>query len=252
MKNKNKDAKKSTGKKKAILWGLGLLATGVLTFFGIQYWKKNQEDVPVQDKSPADSSKVNPPAKKTSGVKKSAKASTKPAGSKSQTNAEKGASAKPETKPLNAVAVGKAIHASTIIRDFNKTLALVKQIKTAIEYSSVSNEFRKYFLNGVRQTLVNGLLSTFKRPEQQQAFQKVFITMGLKYDGKKWTLSGIDSYIITIADTKVWKDPQNSVSVSSNMVLGKEIDQRGTHTVFENDGEYFLVESKSVEYYKAK
>ncbi|MGZ4036870.1 MAG: hypothetical protein ACXVPQ_03525, partial [Bacteroidia bacterium] len=69
-------------------------------------------------------------------------------------------------------------------------------------------------------------------------------------DGKKWSLSGIEKpTLITIQGTKVWKDPQHSVAVPLNMVLGKEVAKRGHFTLFENDRQYFLVESKHVKPY---
>lgn len=244
---KTKD-KAPSKKKKAILWGLGLLASGLVTFFGIQYWKKNQDETPTTE-NPSDSpAKSSTP--KTAQPKKTTKASTKKVAPKASST-KPNPTPKAESKPINAPTLAKSIYNAVINRDYNKVLEQVTQIKSVIDYSSVSNEFRKFYLNGVRQTLVNGLLSSFSKPDQKQAFQKAFINMGLKFDGKKWSLSGIERLIITTSPTKVWKDPQHAVAVPINMVLGSEVDQRGEHTVFENEGQYFLVESKSVKYYQA-
>lgn len=121
------------------------------------------------------------------------------------------------------------------------------------EYSNVSTAFAKYLTNGVRQTLVNGTLSTFKEQSQQQQIRSEFLRMGLTYDGKKWSLSGIKNtpQIITTMATTVWKDSKTSVPVPVNMVLGVEITKRGDFTLFENDRQYFLVESKCVKLYNA-
>jgi hypothetical protein len=106
-------------------------------------------------------------------------------------------------------------------------------------------------VNGVRQTLVNGVLSSFKDEKQKVAIRAAFAAMGLKYDGKKWSLSGLeDKTLVTNKATTVWKDPKTSVPVPQNMVLGKEVAERGTFKMFQNDNQLFLVESQHVNYYK--
>ena len=104
-------------------------------------------------------------------------------------------------------------------------------------------------LNGVRQTIVNGVLSTFKDEKEKATIRLAFTSMGLKYDGKKWGLQGIENLIITNRKTKVWKDPKTSVNVPANMVLGEEITQRGNFKVFKSGSQLFLVESEHVNKY---
>jgi len=58
-------------------------------------------------------------------------------------------------------------------------------------YSLVSEKLKDYRIGGVRQTLVNALLNTFKDNTQKLKLTDAFKKIGLKYNGSKWSLSGI-------------------------------------------------------------
>ncbi len=141
--------------------------------------------------------------------------------------------------------IGKLLYAAAIHKDFNKTLALLKTLKSVSDYTAASNAFKVYRIGGVRQTLVNGILNSFPDEKQKQAIKLAFSAMGLKYDGNRWSLSGLGSarILVTTRPTKVWKNPRTAVHVPANMVLGKEIKRRGNFSVFQNDNQFFIVQS---------
>lgn len=268
MKTTNKktssQAPKKSNKKKWFFLGLGLVATGVLSYFGVQYYKKNKQENSVNNDAPEINTgkpKTAPKSKPKSPPKTAPKAAQKktaqkPSGSPKNPTPPPAGQTKANTsqiKGLVASVLAKAIHLAVVEKDFKKSIALLQKIKTTKEYSAVSKVFSTFFLAGVRQTLVNGLLTTFKLETQKQALRKAFSAMGLKYNGKKWSLSGIDDkpLLITTGATQVWADSKTSVPVPANMVLGKEVAKRGNHTMFENDKQFFLVESKHVNYYKS-
>jgi hypothetical protein len=133
--------------------------------------------------------------------------------------------------------------------DFKTALALLKTIKSKDDYQAVGNEFKNYRINGVRQTLVNGMLNSFTKDEQKQAIRFEFIRMGLQYDGNKWSLSGLGGLpVITTEETTVWLNANNGVKVPNRMVLGNEVSRKLDYTLFENNGKYFLVQSKYIKY----
>lgn len=144
--------------------------------------------------------------------------------------------------------LAKKLYDAATTNDFNKAVTLLKTIKDKDGYTKVSDDFKtNYRINGVRQTLVNGMLNSFTQETQKQQIRIQFLRMGLQYDGSKWSLSGLDGLpVITTMQTVVWKDAQNGIRVPSNMVLGTEISRRAGFTLFENKQRYFLVESKSV------
>lgn len=133
--------------------------------------------------------------------------------------------------------------------DFKTALALLKTIKSKDEYQQVGKEFKNYRINGVRQTLVNGMLNSFTKDEQKQSIRFEFIRMGLQYDGNKWSLSGLGGLpVITTEETTVWLNANNGVKVPNKMVLGNEVSRKLDYTLFENNGKYFLVQSKYIKY----
>ena len=133
--------------------------------------------------------------------------------------------------------------------DFKTALALLKTINSKDDYQAVGNEFKNFRINGVRQTLVNGMLNSFTKDEQKQAIRFEFIRMGLQYDGNKWSLSGLGGLpVITTEETTVWLNANNGVKVPNRMVLGNEVSRKLDYTLFENNGKYFLVQSKYIKY----
>lgn len=151
---------------------------------------------------------------------------------------------------LNATTIAKELYSAAVKKDFVATLKLLQKLKSKEDYASVSEDFKSnYRIGAVRQTLVNGMLNSFSDEKQKQAIRLQFTRMGLSYDGAKWSLSGIESTsIITKQATLVWVNPTSAIKVPANMVLGKEITQRNNHTLFENNGQYFLVETKTIKY----
>lgn len=133
--------------------------------------------------------------------------------------------------------------------NFSTVLSLLKQMSTKDDYKQVSAIFSQYRLRGVRQTLVNGLLGSFSDESQKQQIRYEFIRMGLRYDGSKWSLDGIEGRtIITTEPASIWISATEKRSVPKMMVLGTEISKRLDYTLFENKGRYFLVSTKCIKY----
>lgn len=150
---------------------------------------------------------------------------------------------------VNPSSIGKDLYNAAASKDFNKTIAALKNLKSVDDYSSANEQFKQSRLNGVHQTIVNGLLNTFTTDSQKQKIKFEFLRMGLQFDGSKWSLSGIDGLpIVTTLPTTVWVNATESVKVPARMVLGNEVSKRLDYTLFENKGKYFLVQTKNVKY----
>lgn len=234
---------KKSSKKKWFFLGLGLVSTGILSFFGYQYWKKHKKTSAAQDQKAPDF--------KAPQSKPATKPKTKP---KAKPTAAAAANKPPASAPkptIKATALATGFYAAIVSKTFNNVQKFLKQLKSPADYKAVNEAFSRYKVRGVTQTLVNALLSTFTLPAQKDAIRKALTAAGLKYDGKKWSLSGLENppLLITTQPTEVWKDPKTSVPVPLNMVLGKEIAKRGSFTVFESDKQLFLVKSTHVKTY---
>lgn len=87
---------------------------------------------------------------------------------------------------FNPSIVAKAIHYSIMAKDYTTSITLVKGIKNTTDYSLVSEQLKNYRINGVRQTLVNAILTTYTKQSQKLNIQEVFKKIGLKYANGKW------------------------------------------------------------------
>lgn len=150
---------------------------------------------------------------------------------------------------VNTATLGKDLYNAAIAKDYAKALSLLKRLKSVEDYTAANNVFKGKRINGVRQTIVNGLLNVFSSDTQKQAIKFEFLRMGLQFDGSKWSLSGFDGLpIVTLTPTAVWLNATERVKVPAKMVLGNEVSKRLDYTLFENGGKYFLVQTKTVKY----
>ncbi|MFT3843681.1 MAG: hypothetical protein QM725_01410 [Lacibacter sp.] len=149
----------------------------------------------------------------------------------------------------DAATIGKELYKAAITKNLNQTISLLKKLTSSDDYNKANEQFKLGRINGVRQTIVNGLLNSFTKAADKEKIKFEFLRIGLQYDGNKWSLSGIDGRpIVTSTASTVWLNAKESVAVPANTVLGNEVSRRLDYTLFENKGNYFLVESKSVRY----
>lgn len=154
-----------------------------------------------------------------------------------------------EGTKVNPASLGKDLFNAAIAKNYSKVISLLKQMQTSEEYSAANTVFKTGRINGVRQTIVNGLLNVFTSTSQKEAIKFEFLRMGLQFDGNKWSLSGFDGRsLVTLEPATVWVSATEGVKVPARMVLGNEVSRRLDYTLFENNGKYFLVNTKSVNY----
>jgi len=154
-----------------------------------------------------------------------------------------------EGTKVNTASIGKELYKAATAKNYAKTLSLLKQMQSTEDYSAANTEFKTNRINGVRQTIVNGLLNVFTTAPQKEAIKFEFLRMGLQFDGSKWSLSGFDGRsLVTMEAATVWVSATEGVKVPARMVLGTEVTRRLDYTLFENNGKYFLVNTKSVNY----
>lgn len=152
---------------------------------------------------------------------------------------------------INAKEVAIAIYKAIIANNFEQVLFTLKGLKSTQDYASVSEQFKQYRLNGVRQTLVNGLLSSFWDESQKEKLRAEFSRMGLKFDGDKWSLSGLGlpkEMLMTTVPTIVWKNAKEGIKVPARMVLGKAVGWNGQYLLFENNKKTFLVKRSTIRF----
>lgn len=149
----------------------------------------------------------------------------------------------------DASSLAEKFQQAAFSRNFSAVMQLLGNLKSKQDYQQVSTAFAKTRLRGVRQTLVNGLLSSFTNGEQKQKIGMEFVRMGLQYDGNKYSLSGFGGRtIITTTPATVWISASQSIQVPSSMILGNEVSNNLGFTLFENNRKYFVVKTDAVKY----
>lgn len=147
-------------------------------------------------------------------------------------------------------ALAKSLVSAAITRNFNKVIEALKQLRSTDDYAKVSGQFKLYRVNGVHQTLVNGLLRSFVPEEQKQQIRMEFLRMGLQYDGNKWALSGIEKkLIITTMPTWVFANRHEKIKVPAEVVLGTALQHKNGFILFENNQQHFAVDASQVRFF---
>lgn len=283
--------KAKSNKKKYLLIGLGIAATGLLSYFGWEYYQKKKSEKEDSD----DDTTPLPPQKSTFApnffqqkrndefpLKKGSKGARVKAlqdvliakhgkeilpryGADGDFGSEMEAALKKlniplsidesaynvivQTPSVNSRDLAKALYKDAVNKNLNGVIASLRKMRTKEDYSAVSSEFKKLPLRGVSQTLVNGLLGSFSDDNQKQQIRLEFLRMGLKYDGSKWSLSGLDGFrIMSIQPTTVWRTPSEGANIPANMILGTEIATNSCFTLFENNGRKFIVKTATIKY----
>ncbi|MBK6834055.1 MAG: hypothetical protein IPG89_07195 [Bacteroidetes bacterium] len=138
----------------------------------------------------------------------------------------------------------------TTYKNLTKLLEQLKRIKNVEEYKGVNDLFKTIRLFGVRQTIVNGTLNNFSDDTSKQLIRQEFIRMGLKYDGSKWSLSGVYSrQLITNSPTTIRSNSNAELDVPENTLLGVEIKSIGGLTTFKTiNHELLTVPTKHINY----
>lgn len=152
---------------------------------------------------------------------------------------------------LDAADLATKLYTATKSKNLADSLTHLKQLKSVADYKAVNEEFKKKpnLTKFDNNSLVNGMLYSFPDENQKQKIRVAFTNVGLKYDGKKWSLSGLGGMrLITTASTVVWKNPKLAIKVPANMVLGEELARRDQYSVFENNGRKFLVKTSTIKY----
>lgn len=150
----------------------------------------------------------------------------------------------------NSDSLAQTLVNAAISRNFNQVMASLKQLRNTDDYAKISSQFKLSRVKGVHQTLVNGLISAFSSEDQKQQIRMEFLRMGLKYDGNKWALNGIEKkLLITTIPTWVYVSKNQRVQVPAQVVLGTESKVESGIIFFENNNNLFAVAANTVRYF---
>lgn len=142
-----------------------------------------------------------------------------------------------------AIDIAKNIWLTCSKRDLDGLIKQLQRIKDIKDYVAVNTLFKTIRTDGVRQTIVNAALSSFFLTTDKLSINEQFERIGLKYDGQKWSLSGLEgNQIMTSRATSVRSLEGIELEVPEQTLLGEIISEYGGKTKFRSiDGQYLFV-----------
>lgn len=152
---------------------------------------------------------------------------------------------------FNPSLLAKNIRLAILDDDLDQALNSLSKIWTVKGYTKVNTEFKKKRIDGVRKTLVNALLTKFFNQTEKKALNASFYRIGLKYNGRQWSLNGLvnENQLQTIESTRVWNEEGKKITVPANTILGEFIDARNEITQFRTlDNQLLFIQTKSISY----
>lgn len=149
--------------------------------------------------------------------------------------------------------ISSSLHSAITKDNISSAIAALKNIKNVTGYTSVNSVFKQTRIDLVRKTLVTALLDRFNSTSEKKQLNQQFYRIGLKYDGSKWSLSGISGAVIdqlvTIEPTKIWDESGRSLQVPRATILGEYLDANNGVTEFETlDRRRLFVKTTSISY----
>lgn len=163
-------------------------------------------------------------------------------------------------KPSNSTssaAIAKLLHTAIEKDDVFSAVNVLKKIKDKAKYKTVNEEFKKTkywtFMDGyVSRTVVNAMLDQFTSAEYKKKINAELYRIGLKYDGTKWSLSGLlagTQRLISVQPTVVWDYKGRRLSVPRSTILGTFIRAKNGITEFETlDGRILYTNTITIRY----
>ncbi|GAB5417617.1 MAG: hypothetical protein Crog4KO_26020 [Crocinitomicaceae bacterium] len=174
--------------------------------------------------------------------------------SKQTVSKPKSDSPKPVTRSFDPLKLADTFHWAIREHKFDTIQRLLAKMKTINDYKSVRRYFKaRSMYDGEKRTLLEGLYFKFRSDWGRKILSKHFFRMGLQFNGKKWSLSGVPhvlfNQIKTINAAKVWNSQKQMMHVPKSTVLGEFIAAQNGVTKFKTlDGKMLYTSTINVQY----
>ena len=167
-----------------------------------------------------------------------------------------GSKLRPKKKKFNPALLAKNLRLAILDDDLNQALSSLSKIWTVKGYTRVNEIFKEKRIEGIRKTLVNGLLTKFPGQSEKKKLNAQFHRMGLKFNGSQWSLSGINGsselnndLLQTVVEAVVWSPSGLEMNVTKDTILGDFIDAKNGITKFRTaHNEILFIHTKNISY----
>jgi len=151
---------------------------------------------------------------------------------------------------LDPKEIARVLFLAVVNKNLSQVLFTLKGLNSTKDYEKVSLEFKKYRIGGVRKTLVTGLLDAFSSLSDKEKIREEFSRIGLKYDGQKWSLSGllITPSVVALSPTYAYNASlEKNDFFKKGDVLGEYHHQKEGWVFFKTDrGKLLKVRAKNI------
>ena len=144
----------------------------------------------------------------------------------------------------DAKSISKSLHDAIDNSKPDDAIKALQRMNSTDDYSKVNTEFKKTDSGWVSKTIVNGLLDAFTDESQKVKIRLEFTRMGLKYDGNKFSLSGIPYLLITKINTEVYEKDGKAIEVKKDTLLGHPVGIRNEWVYFFSFNKHILLRVK--------
>jgi len=164
-----------------------------------------------------------------------------------------GSSSSSTNQISNASSIAITIYNAIIKDSVGSAITGLKQISSVSDYTAVNTYFKKKRIGLVRMTLVTALLSSFNSTTEKKQINQELYRIGLKYDGSKWSLSGVFGVamdqLVTIEPTKIWDEHGSGMMIPKGTIIGEYLDANNGVTEVETlDGKRLFIKTTSISY----
>ena len=157
---------------------------------------------------------------------------------------------------FDASTIATDLRLAILDHNLDKAKATLRKIDSVQAYTEVNTIFKKKRLNGVRKTIVTGLLMAFNKVSDKKELNAEFHRIGLKFNGSQWSLNGPQGgsqlngeLLQSIANANVWDASGAKMKIEKDTILGEFIDARNEITKFRtSDNQILFIQTKNISY----
>ena len=157
---------------------------------------------------------------------------------------------------FNPTSIATDLRLAILDQDITKAKLSLSKINSVKDYTAVNTAFKKKRLNGVRKTIVNGLLTAFSNVADKKELNTQFHRIGLKFNGSQWSLNGpkfgsqLNGELLqSIANANVWDASGAKMKIDKDTILGEFLDARNEITKFKTtDNQILFIQTKNISY----
>lgn len=155
--------------------------------------------------------------------------------------------------PLSTESIADLLYSGIIQGNIETCLRALWKIKNVKSYSRVNDVFKEKRIKGTRKTIATALSHAFPYDPERKKYRAQLYTIGLKWRGDQWALSGFsampDNRLVTIKRAKIWDSKGNFLMIPNGTIIGTLLSAKNGLTEFLTlDGRQLFIDTTAIRY----